>query len=527
MCFNCTRLNRACLYEFPSIDYHSQQPTHLYQTTSAATGIPVTYNDGFVQGNAATSPNTTFDVAAQDAQTSPGCASVSFDTMVGEWGDIFSADTYQELGLQLSPQYGSEDISLGFAPAMDSTTQFAYFVNHVQLPFIVPWDEGNWIHAKLEIAQMASRNPQISATVIAVENLYETLDKGGETADTLPAYFTAKAGYTLTMKNGQLSIDELFVMTFLLCCFEVVAQQETVSSTLKQKDALVAALEAAQDQKPWSTLVQRIIIWLHLFHAKALHLGGRGILSPKILSLLQDQQNAALCLRSSSSSTGLGSHPATQSLQQALFQFYLELQRISILAASMNRHHRPRGAPAVESQVDRISCTIARQLENLWQGRPAILDCNMAELSRGLQCSKQDLAHISLLSRLCKLCYNAEIIYYCRSQGRVDTLQKKILPAREEMRELIHEMEAEANGETLLCQAALAWPLFLYAVESKCQEEATWALAKFESIRNPLWHTEFVKTFVRDLTEEQLRKGERVDSRFFCVEKYGIVPPFL
>lgn len=494
--------------------------------------MPLAYDDLFAPDLETGSPQNPFDITAQDAHTSPSGASVSFDAMAGEWGDIFSADPYQQLGLQLSPQFGGEDI-LALPPQPSGAPhRFEYFLNHVQPPFILPWDEANWIHARLIIANMANHYSQISAAVLAVEMLYETLDNGGETADCLPSYFTAKAAYTLALKNGQLATDPLFVTTFLLACFEVVAQQETVSSTLKQKDSLVDTLEACQDHKPWSTLVQRIIIWLHIFHAKALHLGGRGILSPKILSLLQDQQNTSLSLQSPALGAGhLGSapasHPAIKSLQQVLFQFYLELQRISTLAASMNRHHRPRGAPADESLVDRISDAISRQLDNLWHGRPTILDCTMAELSSLLPCSNQDLLHISLLSRLCKACFFAETIYYCRSQGRMDTLPQKILPAREKIRTLVDEAVVEGSGEAFLRQPALIWPLFLYSVESKCQEEVTWALDKFDAIRNPLWHTEFINTFLKDLTTEQLRKGERVDSRFYCVEKYGIVPPFL
>ena len=542
VCFNCTRLNRACFYETTEYHYHrqhrqqqqqqQQQWTHPTQTAPGETQMPLTYDDLFAPGVETGSPKLPFDITAQDAHTSPSGASASFDAMAGEWGDIFSADPYQQLGLQLSPQFGGEDILALPPQPSDVPQRFEYFLNHVQPPFILPWDEANWMHAKVIIANMANHCPQISAAVLAVEMLYETLDNGGETTDCLPSYFTAKAAYALALKNGQLATQPLFVNTFLLACFEVVAQQETVSSTLKQKDSLVDTLEACQDQKPWSTLVQRIIIWLHLFHAKAQHLGGRGILSPKILDLLQDQQNPSLSLRSPALDAGhLGtapaSNPSVKSLQQVLFHFYLDLQRISTLAASMNRHHRPRGAPADESLVDRISDAISRQLDNLWNGRPSILDCTMAELSSLLPSSSQDLLHISLLSRLCKVYFFAETIYYCRSQGRVDTLPQKILPARERIRTLIEEAVVEGSGEAFLHQPALIWPLFLYAVESKSQEEVRWALDRFDAIRNPLWHTDFIKTFLQDLTAEQLRKGERVDSRFYCVEKYGVVPPFL
>lgn len=483
------------------------------------------YDDLFSPLETKTPPSQPLD-AGEESRPSPGEVSVSLDTMAGEWGDIFSAGMYQNACPELSPRPSFGNDTLALSQLSTSDFRFNYFLHHVRPPFIVPWDEGNWVYAKLEMAGMGDSSHPIAAALAAVEDLYRTLGEGTETANTLPAYFTAKATYALAINTGQMSTDQIFVATFLLCCFEVVAQQETISSTLKQKDGLISTLQSRAVEKPWSPLTQRIIIWLHLFHAKAMHLGGRGILSPNILAILEDQQNAALCVRNTSPSKDGDRNVAVQSLQQSLFQFYFELQRISILAASMNRHHRPRGGEGNELEVDSTSSVIERRLHNLWQGRPWIFDCSSSDLTDAVRCSEQDLSHLALLVKLCAVSYHAEIIYYARSHGRANMSSQKIQPARATIRALLDDDDKEDSG-VLLHQPALAWPLFLYSVESRHKEEVVWALRQFDRIQNPLWHTDFIRTFIRDLTAEQLQRAERVDSRLFCVEKYGVVPPFI
>ena len=83
----------------------------------------------------------------------------------------------------------------------------------------------------------------------------------------------------------------------------------------------------------------------------------------------------------------------------------------------------------------------------------------------------------------------------------------------QQIRQSIEEFSARTTMPHL--DAAFLWLLFLYAVESRTLADVDWALSKLSLIRKPLWQSDIVTTFVRDLTEEQLSRGERVDSRFF------------
>lgn len=479
---------------------------------------PSVQNDVFaVENGSSLSP--IFDFRP-DMQTSPSYSFGDFNAIAGEFGDFLPAESFPTLGLQASPVDSTQIGNLGFELHPQSHDGFDYFRSRVNPPFMLPWDESNWKAAKVLMVEMAHYCQPVRACILAVEQLYRQVEGNGEVAESLAAYFVAKSAVVLAMKNDPPTFDQLIVSTFLLCCVEVVAQQETISTTLKQRDSLITTIENHLHEKPWSPLAQRIIVWLYLLHAKAVHLGGRGILSPNMLSLLQDQLNPALCVPRPAGEALDNYDYLGQALQQVLFQFYFELQKISVQAASMNRHHRPRGVPADEDSVDSVTQLTERQLNHLWQGRPGVLDAVVDHSA-----PSKLAPTIYMLARLTKLCYFAEIIYYCRSQGRDTT--GRIQSARAEIRQLIGGDCRTEVDRLLLQQPALVWPLFLYCVEAQTQDEVDWALSKFDGFLNPLWHTNFYKTFVRDLVGEQFQKANRVDSRLFCVERFGIIPPFI
>ncbi|KAK1761722.1 sterol uptake control 2 [Phialemonium atrogriseum] len=538
ICHNCTRLNRACFYEASPLDFSlisrglNNEHTALEKSVSVWAEGQFDNIDPVTITNVATSSHyVTGDgslVVPESSSTNIDDASIDFNFMTGEWGDLFPAGTNESCGLGPSPQWALGDAVIqNHDISEDQESPFSYFLSSVEPPFITPWDSMNWARMKVHISRLGALNPAVLAAVVAVETLYKTLVDDGDSADALPEYFAAKGAYLSLLKDEGADTELILVATFLLCCFEVVAQQETVSGTLKQKDILVTRLEQRSKSQPWSPIVRRIVSWLRLFHTKAMHLGGRGMLSPKLSELLlQAEQQPPPSLASMCLDQPTAALAAVDSLQQSLFQFYCELQHISTRVSALNRHHRPRGTPADEMKVDDISKDIDQRLKYLWEGRPCLLEVATPDISHAAaENSANDLSHLAFVARLCKISYNAEIIYHARGHGRSHSQSPTTVAAKGEIRKLIDAREACPEGTSL--HPAFIWPLFLYSVESSTQDEVRWALDKLELVSNPLWNTTTIKAFIRELTEEQFRKGERVDSRYFCVERFGIVPPFM
>ncbi|ODQ72892.1 hypothetical protein LIPSTDRAFT_278185 [Lipomyces starkeyi NRRL Y-11557] len=78
-------------------------------------------------------------------------------------------------------------------------------------------------------------------------------------------------------------------------------------------------------QRPWPPVARRIEAWLMVMHAKALHLGGRGLLAPKVHSLLLDNAQSISCF------SLLDHHlDLTTAFSSILFEFFVDTQKLSM-----------------------------------------------------------------------------------------------------------------------------------------------------------------------------------------------------
>lgn len=484
ICYNCQRLSKVCSYKAKS--YDSSVNVRSNDLDSEQIG------------------NLTYDPAALVSFSEPNWSR-------GEWGDLLEGID-AEIARSESTGYFA-DAQQSYVLASDVEAKLK--LESIQVPFITPFDSQNWHFFTNHATQLAVSQPTIALSVRALEQISSILMIDGDTADALPQYYAARTAFVTLLKNLAVDIEMVFVATFLLCCCEVLAQQDTIPVTLKQKDSLVTRIEQ-EAQQPKSPVTRRIIAWLHLFHAKAAHFGGRGLLSPRLLELLNDEDKHIPCL-----GVEIGNLDSiASSVHQDLFQFYHALQHISIRASRLNRHHRSRVTIDDEIDVVVISCDIEQRLKYLWEGRPAILRTQQNHLV-----SQEYPLEIDRLGKFCMLAYYAEIIYHARANGRSLELSPDAIAARSAIRSIV--IEIPKHDYDSLCDPALIWPLFQYSIESTNLQEVEWALMMMQPISGPLWHADFIKDFVRALTREQLIQQKRVDSRLFCIRYYGMSPAFM
>ncbi|KAJ9620698.1 hypothetical protein H2204_012184 [Knufia peltigerae] len=501
VCHNCSRLRKKCGY----LEGHEHDSRLTY---SSAPVLPT--STGINQG------------LGQEA-LSPSMALLNSDFDLGEWGDILEDSDW--LGSS-SILPSAEDLS-SHTTRQDSlergSNMFPYFTSSVNPPFITPFDSANWDLARQYIAGLAPSNTFIAAAIQCVQVLYRSLDQGNDISDAMQSYFSAKSIYLTMLSSDDQGLEPVLIVTFLLCIFEIVAQQEMIPHTLKQKDPLISKIDTWAKLQPWPPIARRITVWLRWLHTKSMHLGGRGILSPQIFALLPVDRHPVpplFFLHEDPPEPGLELLEPTMS---ALFHFYDELQDISVQASALNRHHRSRGTVADETGVHWISINIANHLNSLWQTRPWLL----RHPTTGLFSSHlQHNQLCDMLVVLCRVCYFAETIYLDRAQSKDRTASPDAQRARQEIRLSVDEFSSRATTQKHL-DAAFLWPLFLYAVESRTGADVDWALSKLRLIQDPLWQSETVTTFIQDLTSEQLSRGERVDSRLFCLQRYGGPPPYI
>ncbi|KAI1608062.1 hypothetical protein EDD37DRAFT_603270 [Exophiala viscosa] len=240
-----------------------------------------------------------------------------------------------------------------------------------------------------------------------------------------------------------------------------------------------------------------------------MHLGGRGILSPQLCALLPVERHPVPSLFFLDDQPHEPGFELSECTTTALFHFYDELQDISVQASALNRHHRPRGTLADETGVQRISANIADHLNILWLARPRLL-CLTPRHNANFTGTSDSAC--DLLVALCRICYFAETVYIDRAHSKDHSTRSDAQQSMQQMRQAFEEFSTSTTNQHL--DAALIWPLFLHAAESRTRADVNWALSKLRSIQNPLWQSEIVTTVVQELTEQQLSRGERVGRWF-------------
>ncbi|KAK9243910.1 hypothetical protein V1506DRAFT_543005 [Lipomyces tetrasporus] len=522
-CYNCTRLRKVCVYgntySRPKLDSLSVK-SHDHSTTMDSVSSQI-LSDGdlFRQSLFEFASGDMVDPRASSFTASVRPTTLSLDTdnnlTFAQWGDSFGSINSLNLPLEF-PLDGMPSM-----PLSPESRRFSYFLEHVEPPFITPCDSMNWARMRRHMAELGARHSVVASAIVSVEALYEAMANGEDITNATSLYYAAKSSHAIMLEDERQGLQITLTVTFLLCCFEIVAQQETVSITLKSEGAFIRRLEEWSKQRPWPPVARRIEAWLKIIHAKALHLGGRGLLAAKVHSLLSDDGQPTPCL----SLLDHNVDPITavcDSISSTLFEFYLETQIISTQSSGLNRHHRSRGFPADEIEVQQTSELIRRRLYCLWQGRPSILKLCGNDLCG--QFSQNQTAIITRLIDICKAAYFTEVAHLERSHGQWPSATPEAQDAMLQVREIVENIN---TADATKLGSGFIWPLYIYAVESTEQERATWAVEKLRQVKSPVCRSDFIADLVQGIVQEQRKKGERVDSRYFSIQTFGIAPPFL
>ncbi|KAK9235249.1 hypothetical protein V1525DRAFT_281368 [Lipomyces kononenkoae] len=484
-CYNCTRLKRTCIYEESSNSLYSQNTSsrRLWKRANSTTTTTAAGTAAFTTpaGASPSSLSLSFISTAIDLEGWTASPSLMEFDANGEFTVREQANRFGLPGSVGSPLLSwsqapllSDSASLILGPATPpvlNNTIFSYFLERVEPPFIAKVDALNWKPMKKYIVDLGCRHTLVSQAISAVESLYRAKANHDDIINSTASYYAAKSGYASMLERGSDDPETVLVVTFLLCCFEIVAQHETVSITLEPEGALVAKLEAWQSNATsWSPGLCRLQAWFQILHARALHLGGRGLLSPKI--------------------------------------------------ASLNRHHRSRGFQTDEREVEQVAENIKETLHHLWSGRPALLRTDRRQLQNEL--SPGLGSALGQLVDLCNAAYFTEVIYLGRAYGKSPTASAEELEAMQNIRHIV-----ESRCEQVAVDPSFIWPLFMYAVEHPDPDQSRWAVGKLREVKDPIWHSDFVSSLAQGISEEQLTGAKRVDTRYFCLQRFSIPPPFI
>lgn len=412
-------------------------------------------------------------------------------------------------------------------PYVPTSNSFNYFLDQVEPPFITPFDSANWLRVKRVALDHARQNAVVLAAVYCVETLYEAESNHQDTSKAMAQYHVAKAQFATMLETEGQTIESVLLVIFLLCCFEVVAQQETVSITLKAEGTFVDFLEKWAPIRPWPPVACRIEAWLKIFHTKALHLGGRGLLSVKVDNILTFNMSGAPL----PSLIHLDANPTPwtilfDSLSGQLFEFYVQINDIGFECCGLNRHHRSRGSPTDEVEVDQAALQIRKNTYALWQRRPSSLRLTVDDIRSLFQGETAFIDELSNLIDLCSAAYFNELVDVGRAAG-LGSWHNPTPDGIEGMKQVrpIVDKTIQRNGGKV--DAGFMWPIFFFGLESMNEEEGQWAISRLREIQSPICRSIYCADLLESVLDEQRKKEDRVDCRYQAFQKFGVPPPFI
>lgn len=518
VCRRCVRQQKACIYT-------SKKWKRLLSTTSpislggvdAASLTPRYDNDRATLDRNESAPSHQW----YDTQSPPACSPAPTGTPSPSLlSTLISRDIYLCTTIDL-------------LAAKERRSSFNYFMVECDLPFIAPFDPVNWTAFKTHVLESAQHNSAVCAAAEAVQCTWKARVNALPHSQVLKLCeaATVELGSELKGLNTGLS-DAAFVSAFLLSTVEMVLPGEMKPHLLNDsQSALDRSLSSwASSASGHSAMSLRITSWWLICHAAARRGGNIGLLSTTLQSVLQEVCSHDIAIPAIDLGSGADTDRSLlATLTEPLFTFYYRLQILSARVADLSHYHRSRTTGADQEEVATLMEALKIQVQALWAGRPSLLYHSPYDI-RTQFTSPSIAAPLALLITLCQLIYHTELVEIGRNLSAEQTPSAEARAHLAHMRDIMSDWldHQISTGKSSKCQAAaFIRPLFLYAIETADKVDADWAFGQMRKVRDPICYSEFFANFAEGLADMQRRKQRRVTTRWWCLQEFGIPPPYL
>ncbi|ODV90063.1 hypothetical protein CANCADRAFT_31141 [Tortispora caseinolytica NRRL Y-17796] len=437
-----------------------------------------------------------------------------------------------------------------------------YFRLHVHPPIISTLDLRAWNRLKNTFLNLSQSQPLIAKAVCALSEVYSlSLWNSGKKSSTnfegnnmiaFELYLSAKNDIELfsAFERDDKMSEHMLAASFLLGCFELICRDQLPAFTEKNMNSLLL-----KQGTKWSKIAKRLMSWLLLLDAKAVHLGGKGVLgasSSAMLAIVDDDRMVFNPSEWSDKESNL-SESCThrieelkgyvfESLYKPIADFHVGSQGFVRRIATMDRHHIQRGVGIYEEAVQLEAENILKDMDKLWQQRSPLFDTTMKELSSLIEPALARSLYNKSRIILCN--FWANYIYLHRVTWWDLPMSGIAMKAHEEiwnnLLKYYEIMETEWVPEYVPSKPVnpeFLWPMFMYGCEEPDRTKNTWVINEFRRATNIalppdqyVFNNEFTYSMnasrAADLLEELIKRqkleGKRIDAKFLSLELLGV-----
>ncbi|KIX01874.1 uncharacterized protein Z518_09601 [Rhinocladiella mackenziei CBS 650.93] len=551
-CNNCTRLKRKCIYKprrSPSkptdaaavVAHNTPSQAHQVRTPEVDLSTQQATNQECLFHEKLSFPDEPYGPGASHSSSQEETPALHVEDLFSPvQRDARSFDHQRDdlsgqqndLGIIGSPdvQYlmTSQDIylctTIDLLAASEASTHssFAYFVDEVNIPAVSPFDHVNWGRMKVHVAELAIHDKAVASAILAIQAVYKAQANSLPMTNATSVYQSAANIFGTALYDDHHGFNTILVVAFLLCLCEMIIPNETGSIFGQSDGIFVTRMRVWSWNGPLPPISMRILAWLRVLHAAARRSGGPGLLSDAVFSLLPDQATEIPNISLPRNCTD-ASVPLYDYITAPIFALFVELQKISTHIANLSHYHRSRVTGSDQKEVSDIIGGFKLQMYSLWNARPDLMRFKPGQLR--VQFPREVSEPLITLVGICIATYNTEIIETGRNLSDPPFASLEAKQAMRRIRLLIEGDWNSSDGENL--NPAYLRPLFLCAIESIDADETKWAVAQLKKIRNPICRSDFFASFAESLAEAQRDKRRRVTTRYFCLQTFGVPPPYL
>ncbi len=400
--------------------------------------------------------------------------------------------------------------------AVDDYEPLNYFLEELHCPAISTYDPENWQRVKEYIAGLAKASKLVTIGIHALQHLHKSQSYGLPLTNAVLLYRTAKEALQEHIEGRSQSLECVIAVAFVLALFETI-DYEIVSVLRQPSQGLIDKFtQWHENRHMYSPSLIRMGVWLRIMHTAATRAGGPGLVSEIILDCLPSDLRELLTTYSAATSVANADN-------ESLFAFYFEVEMISAELKTLAHYDRSRITISDQQEVVGSIHLLRRKMDQLWTERPQIMTMTPAKLRQRLPPQKAQ-STIELVGILIAAYYGQRI-----EMGRV--LSNPLLSdhdvneALTAIRDVIDGDWDAVRGGRVSC--GYLRPLLLHAVENFDAGQTEWAVSHMRMIRDPICRSDFYAAYAEAVSEMQILKDRRVTMRYFCIQKFGVQPPFL
>ncbi|KAI0152372.1 hypothetical protein F4776DRAFT_659299 [Hypoxylon sp. NC0597] len=387
-----------------------------------------------------------------------------------------------------------------------------YFVQSVVPPIIAQVEtQSKWASMRQTLTSMSQSSSMLRHAILTFSSLL--LSRQSEVlADTTRRHY-AQTVAELAKQNTQY-VNESLNRAAMLATFFFLSYVDLLEG---RNELLHANLRKAfdiyqlSDKTHFRAVEVRLLLWIRLIDARAVSAGGQGLFLSEI------DEKLLVCSSPESfdgGELGFGEHPEGD-IEEVLFDilyhpgvvFFQRVQSFSGRIAHQDPFHRRRGTVEDETEVMIIAAEISKDLRQLYEARPPLMDYAAAGLLVSPHLSSNLALTITRAFRTFLSNYHASKIHLHRVAYKSLPLTKDTAESIDTIRNLAKSL-VEGDDQDML-PVNMLWPLVMWGSEEKNPDERAW-------IKTQILRMERVATNARitsQVLEEVQKRQDTLNAR--------------